>query len=217
MSKGFTLIEISLVILIAIILIGVSFSFTSLSPEVLYLKNFIYKLTSDISFIKDLSFSRITVSEVNNLKACGYGIVFSENNYFAYSFVTSSKVECDALALEEPTSYAPQNEIFYIHLNSEIRREPLNPILIKNDFKPGISLKISLDSPNCDNDLFNFYSQLAFVFFNPYGDFLLLAKNGNWTSVMPSNWEEVFICLNYKNEIRVMRINRSGQVILESF
>jgi hypothetical protein len=208
--KAFTLIEIALVILITAILAGISLRFTVFSPETLYLKNFVYKLGSNINLLKDFSLSR---KEVDANKVCGYGISFS-NRYFGYVFATSSVLDCDTLASSSPASFAPSEPIFYLHTNGDIRQDPIEPLQIKDEFKPGFSMRISLSNSTCSDNLFSFYPEIALVYYNPYGDLLLLGKSGNWTNLLSSDWQNIFFCLQYKNENRYLKINRSGQILI---
>ena len=208
--KAFTLIEIALVILITTILSGISLKFTAFSPETLYLKNFVYKLGSNINLLKDFSLSR---KEIDSSKVCGYGINFS-NRYFGYVFATSSFLDCDTLASSSPTIFGPSEPIFYLHTNGDIKQNPIEALQIKDDFKPGFSMRISLSSPICSDNLFNSYSEIALVYYNPYGDLLLLGKSGNWVNLLPSDWQNIFFCFRYKNEYRYLKINRPGQVLI---
>ena len=208
--KAFTLIEIALVILITAVLAGISLRFTVFSPETLYLKNFVYKLGSNINLLKDFSLSR---KEVDANKVCGYGISFS-NRYFGYVFATSSVLDCDTLASSSPTIFGLSEPIFYLHTNGDIKQNPIEALQIKDDFKPGFSMRISLSSPICSDNLFNSYSEIALVYYNPYGDLLLLGKSGNWVNLLPSDWQNIFFCFRYKNEYRYLKINRSGQVLI---
>ncbi len=209
--KGFTLIEVALILLITAILSGIALRFTSFSEDTLYLKNFVYKLGSNINLIKDFSLSR---REISGLKACGYGILFSNNNYLAYVLATSSPLDCDLIASTMPTAYSPSSPIFYLHTNGEIRTNPIPPLQIKDNFKTALSLRISLTN-NCPDNLLNFYSQIALVYYNPYGDLLLLGQSGsNWVNLLPSGWQNIYFCLQYKNESRFLRVNRSGQMLI---
>jgi len=210
--KAFTLIEIALVILITTILSGISLKFTAFSPETLYLKNFVYKLGSNINLLKDFALSR---REVSGNKVCGYGIKFSTSSYFGYVFATSSVLDCDTLASSSPTIFGPSEPIFYLHTNGDIKQNPIEALQIKDDFKPGFSMRISLSSPICSDNLFNSYSEIALVYYNPYGDLLFLGKrSGTWYNLLPSNWQNIFFCLQYKNENRYLKINRSGQILI---
>jgi len=210
--KCFTLVETALVMLITAILTGIVLKFTVFTGDTLYLKNFVYKLGSNINLLKDFALSRREISPGN--KACGYGILFSHNDYFGYAFATTSPLECDNIASTTPTSYAPSTPIYYLHTNSDIRIEPLEQLLIKDHFKQGLSLRISLSSPDCSDDLFSKYSEIALVYYNPYGDILLLGKSGNWSNLLPQNWQNIYFCLQYKTEKRYLNINRSGQVLI---
>jgi hypothetical protein len=210
--KAFTLVEIALVILITAILAGISLRFTAFSSETLYLKNVVYKLGSNVNLLKDFALSR---REVYGNKVCGYGIKLSNSSYFGYVFATSSVLTCDTLASSSPTSFAPSSPIFYLHTNGDIRQDPIGPLQIKEDFKPGLSIKISTSSSDCSNNLFSSYSEIALVYYNPYGDLLFLGKrSGNWFNLLPSTWQNIFFCLQYKNENRYLKINRSGQILI---
>jgi hypothetical protein len=209
--KAFTLVEIALVILITAILAGISLRFTAFSSETLYLKNFVYKLGSNINLLKDFALSR---REVNGNKVCGYGINFSTSNYFGYVFATSSVLACDTLASSSPTSFAPSSPIFYLHTNGDISTSTIETLQIKDDFKPGFSMKISTSSSDCFYDLFSSYQEIALVYYNPYGDLLFLGKSSGWVNLLPSDWQNIFFCLQYKNENRYLKINRSGQILI---
>jgi hypothetical protein len=214
--KAFTLVEIALVILITAILAGISLRFTAFSEETLYLKNFIYKLGSNINLLKDFALSR---REVNGNKVCGYGINFSTSSYFGYVFATSSVLACDTLASSSPTSFVPSPPIFYLHTNGDIRQNPIEPLQIKEDFKPGLSIKIStsfsVSFSDCSNNLFDYYREIALVYYNPYGDLLFLGKRSDtWYNLLPPNWQNIYFCFRYKGENRYLKINRSGQILI---
>jgi hypothetical protein len=102
----------------------------------------------------------------------------------------------------------------YLHTNGDIRQNPIEPLQIKDNFKPGFLMRISSSSPTCSDNLFSSYSEIALVYYNPYGDLLLLGRSGNWTNLLPSNWQNIFFCLKYKNENRYLKINRSGQMLI---
>jgi len=211
--KAFTLLEVALVILITAILAGISLEFTVFSPETLYLKNFVYKLGSNINLLKDFSLSR---REVDSNKVCSYGISFSTSTstYFGYISATSSVLDCDTLASSSPASFAPSESIFYLHTNGDIRQDPIEPLQIKDNFKPALSMRISLSSPTCSDNLFNSYPEIALVYYNPYGDLLLLGKSSNWDNLLSPDWQNIFFCFGYKNENRYLKINRSGQILI---
>jgi hypothetical protein len=208
--KAFTLIEVALVIFITAILTTISLQFTALSPETLYLKNFIYKLGSNINLIKDFSLSR---REINSDKICGYGLYFKNNGYIGYAFATSSFLNCEELVKSNPLSYAPNsNSLIYIHTNGDVRRDPIETLQIKDNFQDPLRIKVSLNSPFCDDNLFDNYQELALIYYNPYGDILFLGYNNNWQNLLNNNWQEIYFCFDYKNEKKYFKINRSGQI-----
>jgi hypothetical protein len=210
---GFTLIETASIILITVILAGISFRFTVFTGDTLYLKNFVYKLGSNINLLRDFSLSRREISSGN--RACGYGILFTNSNYLGYVSATTSPLDCDLIASTTPKSFAPSAPIYYLHTNGEIRQDQIQPLLIKDDFQPSLSLRISLSSPTCSDNLFSSYSQIALVYYNPYGDILLLGKSSNWVNFLSSNWQNIYLCLEYKGEKRYLNINRSGQILIQ--
>jgi hypothetical protein len=214
--KAFTLVEIALVILITAILAGISLRFTAFSEETLYLKNFVYKLGSNINLLKDFALSR---REVNGNKVCGYGMRFSTSSYFGYVFATSSVLACDTLASSSPTSFVPSPPIFYLHTNGDISTSTIETLQIKDDFKPGLSIEISTSSSvsfsDCSNNLFDYYREIALVYYNPYGDLLFLGKRSDtWYNLLPPNWQNIYFCFRYKGENRYLKINRSGQILI---
>ncbi len=216
--KGFTLVEIGLVILITAILAGISLRFTVFSPETLYLKNFVYKLGSNINLLRDFSLGR---KLIDSNKVCGYGLLFKPTSsgyeYFGYVYATSViGIECEFIALSSPTAFAPSSPLYYLHTNGEIRLNPLEPLQIKDLFK-GKDFKISITSGNCLDNLFVSFNQIALVYYNPYGDLLLLGRNSSgWQNLLPSDWSNLYFCLKYKEEKRNFRINRAGQLIFEN-
>lgn len=225
--RGFTLIEVVAVILITVILAGIALKFTVFSGDTLYLKNFVYKFGSNINLLKDFSLARkiVNINGIEN-KACSYGINIKKGNqyieYFGYVFATSSLIECSLLASTTPLSFVPSSGL-YLHTNGEIRQSPIEPLQIKDKFENiGNSyFKISITSNdlNCTNDLFNNYNynEIALVYYNPYGDILLLGKsNNNWTSLL-NNSQDIYFCLRYKNETRNLKINQTGQIVIENF
>jgi hypothetical protein len=210
--RAFTLIEIALVIFIITVLTSISLRFTVFSPETLYLKNFVYKFGSNINLIKDLSLGR---NIVNNQKVCGYGMLISSSSYYGYVFATSSVLDCDTIASSSPESFAPISPILYLHTNGDIRESPIDTLQMKDNFKAGLSMAISTTSGCSNNLLPSYYSEIALIYYNPYSELLLLGKNlSNWYNLLSSNWENIYFCLQFKNEDRYLKINRSGQMLI---
>jgi hypothetical protein len=210
LKKGFTLVEIILVFLFTIILTTIAFNFNVFNEENVYLKNFNYRLSSDLSLLKNFSLNR---QAVNNLTACGYGLLISSSSYLGYVYATSSYWEnCDYLASSSPTVYATSNPEYFIHINGEIGSDVIPSLQVKNDFKGEI--KISTSSNNCSSgNIFDNYSKVAIVFYNPYGDYLFLGEDssGNWQEFSQS---DIYLCLSYKTETRYLKINKAGQLIV---
>ncbi len=210
--RGFTLVEIALIILITALLASISLKFTVFSGDVLYLKNFVYKLGSNINLLKDFALGR---RFIDSAKVCGYGILFAPTNYLGYVFATSSFLDCDLIASTSPQSYAPSLPMYYLHTNGEIRQNPIEPLQIKDTFSG--DFMISTSSNICIDDLFISYPQITLVYYNPYGDVLLLGENnGSFTNLLPASWDNIYFCFKYKNELRYLRINRSGQILIEN-
>lgn len=215
--KGFTLVEIAVIMLITLILAGISLTSTVFTGDTLYLKNTVYKLVSNINLIKDFALTRKEVGLQN--KACGYGILISSttNGYFGYAVATSSPLDCDFIATTTPLFYAPSSSgQYYLHFNGEIRQNPIEELQVKDNFQPNLTLKISTSSENCSvGNLFSDYQQIALVYYNPYSDVLLLGYNpaNNWVN-LSENWQNIYFCFEYKNEKRYFNVNRSGQVLV---
>ncbi len=215
--KGFTLVEILVVLLVTTIVAGISFQFAVFNPETLYLKNFVYKLTSNLNLLKDLSLGRRLIS--SDLKVCGYGLVIANKEYYGYAYATSTIFDCDFLASSTPLSFVPSSPLYYVHTNGDIRQDPIENLQVKDKFKTALTtdyLKISTSSENCNDDLSS-YDEISLVYYNPYGELLLLGKkNTNWENLLTSDWNEIYICLKYKNEERKLVINRSGQLLVRN-
>lgn len=218
--KGFTLIEIALILLIIGVLTSISLRFTIFSGDTLYLKEFVYRFSSNINLLKDFSLGRRIVSLAGqSAKICGYGILMTSNDYLGYAYATSSPLDCDFIASTTPQAFAPQAPLWYLHTNGEVRQNPIEPLQIKDRFlkRTGTSdyFRISLTSPTCSDDLFSFYPQIALIYYNPYADLLLLG-GGSWDNLLPSDWNNIYLCLSYKNETRFLKVNRAGQVLVIS-
>jgi prepilin-type N-terminal cleavage/methylation domain-containing protein len=216
-KDGFTLIEVALVIFITVILMSISLRFTVFTGDTLYLKNFVYKLGSNMNLLKDFSLSRKSI--INNLSetTCGNGILFSNSGYYSYAFVTSSSKQCDVIASTTPEAFVPFSPVYYLHTNGDILQSPIEQLQIKDDFKPGLKLKISTSSSNCSDNLFpeDSISEIALVYYNPYGELLLLGNSGgSWTNLLSPDWRNIYFCLSYKNEERYLIINRAGQLLI---
>lgn len=214
MSQGFTLTEVIMVLLITSILTGIAINFNVFSEEATYLKNFNYRLFSDFSLARNLSLSRQLISGTN-LFACGYGFLFTSSSYLGYAYVSSSDwLSCDDLASSSPQSYATSYPEYFLHTNGEISQQPIPSLQAKADFKGEI--KISTSSSDCSsNNVFSDplnYSEVAIVYYSPYGDYLFLGNNGSsWQNLGIS---DIYFCLEYRNEKRYLRLNKVGQLMV---
>lgn len=217
--KGFTLVEIALIFFIITILTSISLQYTVFSTDVLYLKNIIYKLSSNINLLRDFSLGTRLIKLINEeAKVCGYGFLITNNSYLGYAYATTSYLNCDLIASTTPQSFAPQQPLLYLHTNGDIREDPIEPLQVKDDLKY-INFRISLTSPTCSDNLFSSYNQIALVYYNPYGDLLLLGKRSSsinsWENILLKvDWENIYLCLKYKNEERFLKINRIGQLVI---
>ncbi|MCS7200573.1 MAG: prepilin-type N-terminal cleavage/methylation domain-containing protein [Patescibacteria group bacterium] len=213
MKSAFTLIEIVVVLLILGILIGIAINYNVFSEERSYLRNFNYRLFSDLSLAKNLSLSRQNI-EGTNLFACGYGFLFTSSSYIGYAYVSSSDwLNCDYLASSSPTVYATSLPEYLLHTNGEIRNNPIPTLQAKANFNGEI--KFSTSSADCSENIFDNYQKIAIVFYNPYGDYLFLGEAGaTWVEFPSSSFSDIYICLSYQNDNRYLRVNKTGQLIV---
>lgn len=212
MVRAFTLIEIVMVLLIVTMLTTIAFNFNVFSEENTYLKNFNYRLFSDLSLAKNLSFSKQVINESSGLAVCGYGLLLTSSSYLGYAYATSNIWEsCDYLASSSPTVYATSSPEYFIHSNGEVRSDIIPSLQMKNIFNG--TIKISTSSSDCSNNIFDNYSKVAIVYYNPYGDYLFLGEDSssNWGKL---TFNDIYLCLEYKNEKRYLRINGIGQLLV---
>ncbi|MFN3605529.1 MAG: hypothetical protein ACK4UJ_12555, partial [Leptonema sp. (in: bacteria)] len=125
------------------------------------------------------------------------------------------------IASTTPQAFGLSTPIIYLHTNGEARQNPIEPLQIKDKFlkRQGTTdyFRISLTSPTCSDDLFSSYREIALVYYNPYGDLLLLGRNVSyWNLILPPNWTNIYFCFNYKNDQRYLNINRSGQILTQA-
>lgn len=218
--QGFTLIEAITVLFIITVLSAITLNISPFTKESLYLRNFVYKFSSNLNLLKDFSIGRrIVLISGQPAKVCGYGISLQNNKYFGYVYATTSVIECDVLALTNLRDFTPRPPIFYLHTNGEIRQNPIPTLVIKDDFLKKTSLdglRVSLTSNTCRDNLFNIYPELSLIYYNPYGDLLVLdARSG--ANILPPSWDYIYLCFKYRGEERFLIINRSGQVLIKGF
>ncbi len=228
--KAFTFLEIVVVMMIIIILISISLNFTAFDRKMVYLKNFTYNLENDIFEIKEFALAQ-KFNFDSNVFFCGYGLIFEKENnsssykgYIGYAASVATSADRPYPICYELASSASATEIFtatsptyYLNRNGQITNQPIETLVIKEEFKKvydGDYLKISTSSQNCSQSLS--YDYLNLIYYSPYGDLLLLGYDNStnkFYNLLPSNWENLYLCLKYRDEELNFRINRSGQII----
>lgn len=208
--KGFTLLEATYVILILSILFAAVFYGYALRKDFFYLKNFSKQIRLALETSIDMSQRAIFK---DNYLFCGYGIYFPNSfSYEALGFYTTS-TECDIVFQDEAKlSYFINSGLskkYYLTYYNDLINNFDSRLVLADNFKGNIYFSTS--SRNCDEpNRLNFPVILLSVYST--SEFYLFLGGPNWRKIAANN---VYLCLEYKNENRVLRINKLGQLILE--
>ncbi len=216
---GFTLIEVTIVILIITLLISIALKYSFINNEVLELKNATYSLSSYLGQLKDISFSRKNVDGYAiDQSACAYGLKISSSSYIAKAFVTSTRADCDKIASNTPAEFQDGN--IYITKNFDLVTTSDYYNIINEQFN---NIKISIATSaneNCEfpsSDLLG-NGSILISFYNPFGDFIVINDSNEkiFNSREIGVNQSVYVCLKLKssinNEERLIILNKLGQI-----
>ncbi|BCX15374.1 MAG: hypothetical protein KatS3mg097_266 [Candidatus Parcubacteria bacterium] len=217
---GFTLIEVTIVILIITLLISIALKYSFINNEVLELKNATYSLSSYLGQLKDISFSRKNVDGyATDQSACAYGLKISSSSYIAKAFVTSTRADCDKIASNTPAEFQDGN--IYITKNFDLVTTSDYYNIINEQFN---NIKISIATSaneNCEpfpGDLLEINDSILISFYNPFGDFIVINDSNEkiFNSREIGVNQSVYVCLKLKssinNEERLIILNKLGQI-----
>jgi len=212
--KAFTIVELSLVVLIILTLIPIVFSIPSIPFDFFYPKEVFRKISDALSISSNMSFSFLTDPTNPDFNICAYGIYFANSSTLETLAFSSSTYDCEKI---NTTTNDSINQFISTNLNNK-------KFLLKNlsisaldtayfslgvNLKSGYSFNLSTSS-NCSSD----FSSVIILYFFKIKD-LLIFRNiaGSWQEITDNQF---YICLKTpQNENFRLKINKLGQLILE--
>jgi len=207
--KAFTLLETVYVLLILSIIFSAIFWGYSFRKEFFYLKNFLKKLRFALETTIDMS-QRAYLKD--NYLFCSYGIYFASSTYYeALGFYTTS-TNCDSVILNDEkflnSIKSGLSNKFYITYYQELTKQYNPQTVLSENFKGQIKVSLSND---CSSPL-NFPVLLVSLYSTSEFYVFLSSGSGDWQKI---NTQNIYLCLNYRNDEKILRINKLGQIILE--
>lgn len=207
--KAFTLLETVYVLLILSIIFSAIFWGYSFRKEFFYLKNFLKKLRFALETTIDMS-QRAYLKD--NYLFCSYGIYFASSTYYeALGFYTTS-TNCDLVILNDEkflnSIKSGLSNKFYITYYQELTKQYNPQTVLSENFKGQIKVSLSND---CSSPL-NFPVLLVSLYSTSEFYVFLSSGGGDWQKI---NTQNIYLCLNYRNDEKILRINKLGQIILE--
>ena len=210
--KGFTLLEATYVILIISLIFTITFYGFSFRREFFYLKNFAKNLRLSLETTNDMSQRAIFK---NNYLFCGYGVYFPSSTYYEVLGFYTTSTECDIVFKDEDKisnfiSNGFRNK-YYVTYYGDLTTSSDSKLILNGNFKGTIFVSTStLRSGKCFGNIN--YPIILLSIYSISEFYLFLKKDPNWTKI---NSDNIYICLEYKNDLKVLRINKLGQIFIE--
>lgn len=215
--KGFTLIEVGLVLFIVVLTFSMLASFKAFNKDLFYLKEIVKGLSVALNVTGDLT-QRIN-SKDNNF-FCAAGIYFPDPTSFeALAFATTTKLCKDLIGPDKNIDSGFINSNLskktYVLQNGDLVNDlSFKGLLLNKTLKPGYEILFS-NTANCDSI---YYPPLIFMYIYSYNDlFFVLQQNGanGWQKI---NTDEIYICLTNKNmpekESYIIKLSKLGQLTI---
>lgn len=206
--KGFTILEASYVILILSILFISVFYGYSFRKEFFYLKNFIKNFR--LAFETSVDMSQRAVFKDNYL-FCGYGLYFPDNTHYETLGFYTTSTECDFVFQDESriSSFINKglNNKYFVTYYGDLSTTSNPKIVLLSDFKGSFSFSTS--TPDCSHSIIN--PPIILLSIYSTSEFYLFLRQPNWQRM---NINYLYICLSYKNERKVLKLNKLGQIII---
>jgi type II secretory pathway pseudopilin PulG len=207
--KAFTLLETVYVLLILSIIFSAIFWGYSFRKEFFYLKNFLKKLRFALETTIDMS-QRAYLKD--NYLFCSYGIYFASSTYYETLGFYTTSTNCDSVILNDEkflnSIKSGLSNKFYITYYQELTEQYNPQTILSENFKGQIKISLSND---CSSPL-NFPVLLVSLYSTSEFYVFLSSGGGDWQKI---NTQNIYLCLNYRNDEKILRINKLGQIILE--
>lgn len=215
-SRGFTLIESAVVILVTTIILGAGLAISNLGRSFLNFQEEKFLLADALKKAHDLSFKSIELYPplvTHTSTICGVGVLFSSSTnsifYRIIAYATHSGeelVDCYKVASDSPEYFdftSKQPELYYTRTN-ELTTSTNNQFVIQKELNR-FRLNFSYGSPN--------WSTTSIMFLHPYGEVLIYQDNRQIAS--STSFSEFYLTLTKNNETATITITNTGQITSE--
>lgn len=212
--KGFTLIEISLIIIVFLTLSLAFINFRQLNKNFFYIRDVIKDLSVSLNIISDLSQSirEARNESLGNFYYCGYGIYFPNNRSFeVLAFASSTKLCEDSLRYQNNFIEYNLGNKKYVLSNQSITNQVVQGLSLNRTLKEGFIFEFSTSDPNCQTGIIT--PPLLLLYIYSYSDIFFVFRQGVnlWEKI---NSDQIFLCVKKDNEIGKIKIGKLGQIIL---
>ena len=209
-TKAFTLLESTVILVVASVILGTSFYFLGMNRKLQEFEASRMLLAENLRRAQDLSFKKTEIVINNNTSTiCGVGILISASSkeYLMIAYTTSSaegSIDCYKIASNTPEEFNFSNKQpnIFVLTNNDFTTDPNNKLITK--FKLNVE-KIEIGTSTTQS-----FSTTSFMFVHPYGD-IIVYKDGNKVDFD----KEINIKLEYQGKYATTSITKAGQVILK--
>ena len=212
--KGFTLLEIAIVLLLLSLIVSFGISFFGFNKDFFYLRDEAKKFSFALNTISDLS--QKVISGASNDYFCAYGIYFpSSTSYEVLAFSTSTKL-CEYIfsssTLINNFINSNLNQKKYIHQNQQISSSIIPQLTLNTNLSKAASFSFSTSTKNCSSNTIQ--PPLLFLYVYSYVDLFFMYQKGSsgWEKI---NSDKIYLCLLKGVERYTIKINKLGQITFE--
>lgn len=212
--KGFTLLEIAIVLLLLSLIVSFGISFFGFNKDFFYLRDEAKKFSFALNIISDLS--QKVISGASNDYFCAYGIYFpSSTSYEVLAFSTSTKL-CEYIfsssTLINNFINSNLNQKKYIHQNQQISSSIIPQLTLNTNLSKAASFSFSTSTKNCSSNTIQ--PPLLFLYTYSYVDLFFMYQKGSsgWEKI---NSDKIYLCLLKGVERYTIKINKLGQITFE--